>query len=75
MTLARAARRPDGVRSFLASRTIELPEGEPADPSEAQTVHEGLNPSNRVDKRRGLGGKQQYSGAKVAAEVIASLGV
>lgn len=30
--------RYDGVRSFLASRGIELPEGEPTDPPEAETV-------------------------------------
>ncbi|MFL5928812.1 MAG: beta-phosphoglucomutase family hydrolase [Gaiellaceae bacterium] len=31
--------RYDGVRSFLASRGIELPEGEPTDPPGANTVH------------------------------------
>lgn len=31
--------RYDGVRSFLASRDIELPEGEPADGAGRQTVH------------------------------------
>jgi beta-phosphoglucomutase family hydrolase len=31
--------RQDGVRSFLASRGIELPEGEPDDPATADTVH------------------------------------
>jgi beta-phosphoglucomutase-like phosphatase (HAD superfamily) len=30
--------RSDGVRSFLASRAIELPEGDPGDPSRAETV-------------------------------------
>jgi beta-phosphoglucomutase family hydrolase len=30
--------RPDGVRQFLASRGIELPEGEPGDPPGAETV-------------------------------------
>ena len=30
--------RYDGVRSFLASRGIELPEGEPSDPPSAETV-------------------------------------
>lgn len=30
--------RYDGVRAFLASRGIELPEGEPTDPSDAETV-------------------------------------
>jgi beta-phosphoglucomutase family hydrolase len=31
--------REDGVRAFLASRGIELPEGSPDEPSTAQTVH------------------------------------
>src|SRR5689334_340663 len=31
-------RREDGVRSFLASRGIELPEGSPEDPPDAETV-------------------------------------
>jgi hypothetical protein len=30
--------RYDGVRSFLASRRIDLPEGDPTDPPEAETV-------------------------------------
>jgi beta-phosphoglucomutase family hydrolase len=32
-------KREDGVRAFLASRGIELPEGGPDDPPEADTVH------------------------------------
>ena len=31
--------RPDGVRSFLASRGVELPEGTPDDSRDARTVH------------------------------------
>ena len=31
--------REDGVRAFLASRGITLPEGDPADPPTADTVH------------------------------------
>jgi beta-phosphoglucomutase family hydrolase len=31
--------RHDGVRSFLASRGIELPEGKPDDPPSAETIH------------------------------------
>ncbi|GHH94173.1 HAD family hydrolase [Streptomyces capillispiralis] len=31
--------RADGVRTFLASRGIELPEGDPGDPPDARTVH------------------------------------
>lgn len=40
--------RYDGVRSFLLSRGIELPEGEPSDPPERETVS-GLG--NRKDQR------------------------
>src|SRR5574337_936629 len=32
-------KREDGVRSFLSSRGIELPEGGAADPADAETVH------------------------------------
>lgn len=32
-------KREDGVRTFLASRGISLPEGSPDDPPEAETVH------------------------------------
>ncbi len=31
--------REEGVRSFLASRGIELPDGEPDDPPDAETIH------------------------------------
>ena len=31
--------RLDGVRAFLASRSLELPEGSPDDPADAETVH------------------------------------
>ncbi|MFR9794927.1 HAD family hydrolase [Streptomyces sp. MS06] len=31
--------RADGVRTFLASRGIDLPEGDPDDPADAETVH------------------------------------
>lgn len=40
--------RYDGVRAFLASRDITLPEGRPADPPDAETVH-GLG--NRKNER------------------------
>jgi beta-phosphoglucomutase family hydrolase len=32
-------KREDGVRSFLVSRDVQLPEGGPADPADAETVH------------------------------------
>ncbi|MEU5511696.1 HAD family hydrolase [Streptomyces fungicidicus] len=40
--------RADGVRTFLASRGIELPDGDPGDPPDTRTVH-GLG--NRKNER------------------------
>jgi beta-phosphoglucomutase family hydrolase len=40
--------RYDGVRAFLASRHIELPEGTPADPPSADTVHGLGNRKNEL---------------------------
>jgi len=40
--------RYDGVRSFLASRGIELPEGGPSDPASAETVHGLGNRKNEL---------------------------
>lgn len=40
--------RADGVRTFLASRGIELPEGDPGDPPDAQTVNGVGNRKNAL---------------------------
>src|SRR2546421_6398929 len=40
--------RYDGVRSFLASRGIELPEGDPSDPPAAETVYGLGNRKNEL---------------------------
>jgi beta-phosphoglucomutase family hydrolase len=40
--------RDDGTRSFLASRSIELPEGRPDDPPETETVHGLGNRKNEL---------------------------
>jgi beta-phosphoglucomutase family hydrolase len=40
--------RYEGVESFLASRSIELPEGSPQDPPEAETVHGLGNRKNEI---------------------------
>ena len=40
--------RYDGVRSFLASREIELPEGDPSDPPSAETVYGLGNRKNEL---------------------------
>lgn len=39
LTYVDGKRREDGVRSFLASRGIEIPDGGPDDPAEARTIH------------------------------------
>ncbi|MGH8969929.1 MAG: beta-phosphoglucomutase family hydrolase [Actinomycetes bacterium] len=44
--------RPDGVRDFLASRGIELPEGDPDDPPGAETVNGLGNRKNEALTRR-----------------------
>jgi beta-phosphoglucomutase family hydrolase len=40
--------RYDGVRAFLAARAIELPEGAPDDPPDAETVHGLGNRKNEI---------------------------
>src|ERR1700689_1802554 len=44
--------RADGTRSFLAARGIELPEGSPDDPPDAQTVYGLGNRKNEILLRR-----------------------
>ena len=57
--------RYDGVRSFLAGRGIELPEGEADDPPDADTVHGLGNRKNEVVQKlireRGV---EAYEGSK-----------
>ena len=66
--------RADGVRTFLASRDIELPEGEDDDPPQAQTVHGLGNRKNalvlemiRTDGVRPYPGSVRYVEAVRAA--------
>jgi beta-phosphoglucomutase family hydrolase len=40
--------RYEGVRSFLAARGIELPDGEPSDPPDAETIHGLGNRKNEI---------------------------
>ncbi|MFJ5262301.1 beta-phosphoglucomutase family hydrolase [Streptomyces sp. NPDC088387] len=55
--------RADGVRAFLASRGIELPDGDPGDPPDAQTVNGVGNKKNELvlEKIR-TGGVEAYDG-------------
>ncbi|NGO75576.1 beta-phosphoglucomutase family hydrolase [Streptomyces sp. YC504] len=55
--------RADGVRTFLASRGIELPEGAPDDPPDRESVHGLGNAKNAVLlKKIEQGGVETYEG-------------
>ncbi len=66
--------RADGVRDFLRSRGIELPDGGPDDPPGAQTVHGLGNRKNELLlKRIHDDGVQVYDGsARYVAAVVAA---
>jgi beta-phosphoglucomutase family hydrolase len=56
--------RADGTRSFLASRGIELPEGQEDDPPDTQTVHGLGNRKNEIVlKRIRTDGVEAYEGS------------
>jgi beta-phosphoglucomutase family hydrolase len=66
--------RPDGVRDFLASRGITLPDGDPTDGPDAETVHGLGNRKNTALMRRireegvtVFGGSRRYLEAARAA--------
>jgi beta-phosphoglucomutase family hydrolase len=63
--------REDGVRSFLASRGVELPEGTPADPPSAETVQGlGLRKNELVLRLMAERGVAAYEGSlRFLAEV------
>jgi beta-phosphoglucomutase family hydrolase len=67
-------KREDGVRSFLASRGIEFPEGGPDDPTDAETVHglgarknEAFHATLRDDGVAVFAGSRRYLEAVAAA--------
>lgn len=68
--------RYDGVRSFLASRHIDLPEGEPSDPSTANTVHGlGNRKNDLINKIIDDGGVQPYPGSVRYLEAARAAGL
>jgi beta-phosphoglucomutase family hydrolase len=68
--------RADGVRTFLASRGIKLPEGSPADPPTAETVAGLGNRKNdlvlEIIKRQGV---QAYDGSVRYVEAVRRAGL
>ncbi|MFF4470009.1 beta-phosphoglucomutase family hydrolase [Streptomyces sp. NPDC001599] len=68
--------RADGVRSFLASRGIELPEGAPDDPPDARTVNGVGNRKNELllEKIR-TDGVQPYEGTLRYIDAVRAAGL
>ncbi len=68
--------RYDGVRSLLASRGIQLPEGDPDDPPGAQTIHGLGNRKNeivlRLIREQGV---QPYDGSVRYAKAVREAGL
>jgi beta-phosphoglucomutase family hydrolase len=68
--------REDGVRDFLASRGISLPEGSPDDPPSAQTVHGLGNRKNELLlKRIHDDGVEVYEGSVRYLEAVQRAGL
>jgi beta-phosphoglucomutase family hydrolase len=68
--------RLDGVRSFLASRGISLPEGQATDPPGKETVHGLANRKNEVLRRRlQEGGITAYEGSASFLRTIREAGL
>ncbi len=73
-------KREDGVRSFLASRGIELPDGSPDDPPDAATIYGLGNRKNDAfqktlhhDGVKVFDGSRRYLEAVAAADVAAAV--
>lgn len=67
--------RPDGVRGFLASRGITIPEGAPDDPPEAETVHGlGSRKNALLHEIVARDGVQRYEGSVRFAELARDAG-
>jgi len=68
--------RADGVRTFLASRGITLPEGSPDDPPEAETVNGVGNRKNvLVLERIAAGDVQVYPGSVAYLQAVRAAGL
>lgn len=68
--------REDGVRSFLASRGIELPEGTPQDAPDADTIHGlGTRKNERVKELIRERGVDVYEGSVRFVEAVRDAGL
>jgi beta-phosphoglucomutase family hydrolase len=66
--------RRDGIRAFLASRGITLPEGDPSDPPGADTVHGLAERKNRIfrDRLRTMGVTVDHEAVRFVRELRAA---
>jgi beta-phosphoglucomutase family hydrolase len=68
--------RAEGTRSFLASRGIELPAGDAADPPEAETISGLSNRKNEIVQRRlRADGVQVYEGSVRYVRAVKAAGL
>src|SRR5262252_5616661 len=68
--------RADGTRSFLESRDIHLPEGDPDDPPDAETINGLSNRKNEILlERLRTGGVQVYPGSVRYLEAVKDAGL
>jgi beta-phosphoglucomutase family hydrolase len=68
--------RPDGVRAFLASRGIVLPEGSPDDPADADTVHGlGARKNRRVLEIIASGAVEAFPGSVRYVQAVREAGL
>jgi beta-phosphoglucomutase family hydrolase len=69
-------RREDGVRSFLASRGIQLPEGDPDDPAGADTVYGlGTRKNDAFQKTLHNDGVTVFDGSRRYLEQVTAAGL
>src|SRR5262249_1794882 len=69
-------KRDDGVRSFLKNRGIELPEGDPDDPADAETVYGLGNRKNEAfQKTLHTDGVEVFDGSRRYLETVAAAGL
>ena len=69
-------KREDGVRSFLSSRGIELPEGSPDDPGDAETIYGlGNRKNDMFQKVLKEDGVQVFDGSRRYLEAVSAAGL
>ena len=68
-------KRADGVRSFLASRAIDLPEGAPTDPPTVATINGLGNRKNELVLAKMAAGVEVYPGSVRYVEAVKDAGL